>query len=60
MWLARYFPGLGYRPEDVDELNPELTGAMRKVGRKLLDGEADERWAHTKILAKASAGVRIR
>lgn len=60
MWLARYFPGFGYRPEDVDELTPERTAAYRRVGRKLLGAESDDAWERTKVLAKASAGVRIR
>jgi hypothetical protein len=61
MWLARHFPGFGYRPEDVDELTPERTAAYRRVGRKLLDGESDERWAAVKVLVKAaSSGVRLR
>jgi len=59
MWLAHHFPGLHLRPEDADQLTPEETAAMVKAGKKILKGEADERWAHTRIIAMSS-GARIR
>lgn len=55
MWLARHFPGLHLRPDDVAQMTPEETAAMRRVGRKILEGEADERIAHTKVIAQAAA-----
>jgi hypothetical protein len=58
MWLARYFPGLGLSVDDVDDLTPEQTDQLRKVGRKLLNSEADERLAHTRVIA-AAAGIRL-
>lgn len=59
LWLARYFPGLNLSLADVDCLTPEETDAMRVAGNKILKGEIDERFAHTKILAIAS-GARLR
>jgi hypothetical protein len=59
MWLARYFPGLHLRFEDLDRLLPETTTAMRKAGDEILKTEAEERFAHTKIIAGA-AGIRLR
>lgn len=52
MWLARYFPGLHLRDEDLAGMTPEATNAMRTVGDRLLKREADERLEHTKALLK--------
>lgn len=61
MWLARYFPGLHLGVDDVDQLTPEQTTAMRTVGGKLLKNELEERITFTKVLARAAAsgGVRM-
>jgi hypothetical protein len=59
MWLARYFPGLHFSVRDVDQLTPEEAGALHRVGLKLLKGEAEERFAHTRAIAMA-AGLRLR
>ncbi len=58
MWLAHHFPGLSLRPEDVDQLTPERTEMMRKVGEKILSDESKERLAHTKVIARA-AGMKV-
>lgn len=59
MWLARYFPGLSLRPDDIGQMTPEETRAMFKAGRRLLKIEAEERLMHTRVIA-ASAGARMR
>lgn len=58
MWLARHFSGFGLSIEDVDQLTPEQTDALRRVGRQLLKAEQDERVAHTRVIARA-AGMRL-
>jgi hypothetical protein len=42
----------------VEQLTPEETGALIKAGQKLLKEDAEERWAHTKIIATA-AGAKL-
>lgn len=59
MWFARYFPGLNVDAESLGAMTPEETRAMRKAGEKMLRGEIDERFAHTKIIA-AAGGLRMR
>lgn len=59
LWLARHFPGLRLGVDDVGRMLPEETRALQRVGQKLLKGEADERLAHTKVIAMA-CGARLR
>jgi hypothetical protein len=58
MWLARHFAGLGLSVEDVDQLTPEQTDQLRRVGARLLKAESEERVAHTRVIARA-AGMRL-
>jgi hypothetical protein len=60
MWFARHFPGLYLDPARLDELPPEQTLAMHKVGQKMLDGECRERLEHTKGIMRASSAGRMR
>lgn len=55
MWLAHHFPGLHLTLEDVDQMTPEATTALRQAGNQLLKVEFEERWAHTKAIARAAA-----
>jgi hypothetical protein len=58
MWLAHHFPGLALDVDAVWHHTPEQTDAMRRAGRELLEAEAEERLAHTKVIARA-AGMRM-
>lgn len=59
MFLARNFPGLPAILEWTDSVAPEATRTLAEAGDKLLEGEAKERIAHTKVIARA-AGMKLR
>lgn len=58
MALARNFPGLALSVDDVNEMTPEMTAALKKAGKKVLDVEREERWAHTRMIALGVRGGR--
>lgn len=44
--------------DTLDAMTPEETRALRRAGERLLKSEIDERFAHTKIIARAG-GMRF-